>query len=133
MRAGPAGAVLSGVDPGLAPLPEPGVASGAEVWVAGWEWAGVLAGVEMDGLAVVGATTAATGLGCAVVVAGAMPAPRTPALGGPVGRALDAGPWAAAEGDAAGAAEGGTEATGRGVGFTVGAAGVVDDGAGLAC
>ena len=90
-----------------------------------------------DGLAVAGGTTAATGLGCADVVVDAAPTPRPAALVGPAGRAVEEEPWAAAEDededDAAGAEESGTDATGRGVDRTVGAAGLGDEGtAGLA-
>ncbi|MGB2609116.1 MAG: hypothetical protein WBC80_09075 [Isosphaeraceae bacterium] len=88
-----------------------------------------------DGLAVAGGTTAATGLGCADVVVDAAPTPRPAALAGPAGRAVEEEPWAAAEDedDAAGADESGTDATGRGVDRTVGAAGLGDEGtAGLA-
>ena len=82
-----------------------------------------------DGLAVAGGTTAATGLGCADVVVDAAPTPRPAALAGPAGRAVEEEPWAAAEDDAAGADESGTDATGRGVDRTVGAAGLGDEGA----
>jgi hypothetical protein len=93
----------------------------------------VLAAVETDGrLAAAGGTTAATGLGCAVVVPDAAPAPRPAALAGPAGRAVEEEPGAAAEEDAAGADESGTDATGRGVDRTVGAVGLGDEGAGLA-
>ena len=84
---------------------------------------------------VAGGTTAATGLGCADVVVDAAPTPRPAALAGPAGRAVEEEPWAAAEDedDAAGADESGTDATGRGVYRTVGAAGLGDEGtAGLA-
>ncbi len=85
-----------------------------------------------DCLAAAGGTTAATGLGCAVVVPDAAPAPRPAALAGPAGRPVKEEPWTTAEDDAAGAEESGTEATGRGVDRTVGAEGLGDDGAGLA-
>ncbi|MGA2700210.1 MAG: hypothetical protein ABSH35_03835 [Isosphaeraceae bacterium] len=131
-RAGLAPGVVSGGDPG--PLPEAGAAAEAEVGAAGWEGAGVLAAVETDGrLAAAGGTTAATGLGCAVVVPDAAPAPRPAALAGPAGRAVEEEPWAAAEDAAAGADESGTDATGRGVDLTVSAEGLGDEGAGLAC
>ena len=131
-RAGLAPGVVSCGDPG--PLPEAGAAAEAEVGAAGWEGAGVLAAVETDGrLAAAGGTTAATGLGCAVVVPDAAPAPRPAALAGPAGRAVEEEPWAAAEDAAAGADESGTDATGRGVDLTVSAEGLGDEGAGLAC
>ncbi len=129
-RAGLAPGVVSCGDPG--PLPEAGAAAEAEVGAAGWEGAGVLAAVETDGLAAARGTTAATGLGCAVVVPDAASAPRPAALAGPAGRAIEEEPWAAAEDDAAGADESGTDATGRGVDLTVGADGLGDAGAGLA-
>jgi hypothetical protein len=84
------------------------------------------------GLAAAGETTAATGLGCAVAVPDAPRAARPAALAGPAGRPAEDEPWAAAEDDAAGADESGTDATGRGVDLTVGAAGLGDEGAGLA-
>jgi len=87
----------------------------------------VLAALGTDGLAAAGRTAAATGLGCAVVVPGAAWAPRPAALAGPAGRPVEEEPWAAA-----GADESGTDATGRGVDLTVGAAGLGDEGAGLA-
>ncbi len=62
----------------------------------------------------------------------AAPTPRPAALAGPAGRAVEEEPWAEAEDeedDAAGADESGTDATGRGVDRTVGAAGLGDDGA----
>ena len=88
-----------------------------------------------DGRAGAGATTAATGLGCADVVVDAAPTPRPAELAGPAGRAVAEEPWAAAEDedDAAGADESGTDATGRGVDRTAGAEGLGDAGtAGLA-
>lgn len=87
----------------------------------------MFAAVRTDGLAAAGGTTAATGLDCADVVPDAAPTPRPAALAGPAGRAVEEEPWAAAEDDAAG-----TDATGRGVDLTVGAEGLVDEGAGLA-
>jgi len=62
----------------------------------------------------------------------AAPTPRPAALAGPAGRAVEEEPWAEEE-DAAGADESGTDATGRGVDLTVGAEGLGDEGAGLAC
>ena len=62
----------------------------------------------------------------------AAPTPRPAALAGRAGRAVEEEPWAEAEDeeeDAAGADESGTDATGRGVDRTVGAAGLGDDGA----
>jgi len=81
----------------------------------------VLAALGTDGLAAAGETTAATGLGCTVVVLDAAPPPRPAALAGPAGRAVEEGPWAVA-----GADESGTDATGRGVDLTVGAEGLGD-------
>jgi hypothetical protein len=75
---------------------------------------------------------AATGLGSAVVVPDAARAARPAALADPAGRPAEEEPWAAAGDDAAGADESGTDATGRGVDLTVGAAGLGDEGAGLA-
>jgi hypothetical protein len=92
----------------------------------------VFAAVGTDGLAAAGGTTAATGLGCADVVVDAAPTPRPAAVAGPAGRAVEEGPWAAAEDeedDAAGADESGTDATGRGVERMVGAAGLGDEAA----
>ncbi|HMF39006.1 MAG TPA: hypothetical protein VKF17_20400 [Isosphaeraceae bacterium] len=129
-RAGLAPGVVSCDDPG--PLPEAGAAPAAEVGAAGWEGAGVLAAVATDALAAAGGTTAATGLGCAAVVADAAPTPRPAALAGPAGRPVEEEPWAAAEDDVGGADESGTDATGRGVDLTVGAEGLGDEGAGLA-
>jgi hypothetical protein len=91
----------------------------------------VFAAVGTDGLAAAGGTTAATGLGCADVVVDAAPTPRPAAVAGPAGRAVEEGPWAAAEDedDAVGADESGTDATGRGVDRMVGAAGLGDEAA----
>ncbi len=63
------------------------------------------------------------------MVVDAAPTPRPAALAGPAGRAVEEGPWAEEEEDAAGADESGTDATGRGVDRTVGAAGLGDEGA----
>lgn len=128
-RAGLATGVVSCGDPG--PLPVAGVAFDAGDWAAGWEEAGAVVAEEAGGLAALGGTTAATGLACTVVVLVAPLAPRPAALVCPGGRAGEKEPWAAAEGEAAGADESGTDATGRCVAFTVGAEGVVDEGAGL--
>ncbi len=129
-RAGLASAVVSCGDPG--PLPEAGAAAKAAVGAAGWMAAVAPGALWTDGLAAAGGTTAATGLGCAVVVPDAAPAPRPAALAGPASRAVAAEPWTGAEDDAARADECGTDATGRGVDLTVGAEGLGDEGAGLA-
>ena len=114
------------------PLPAAGAAAEAGIWAAVWAATGVVVAVGTVGLAAAAGTTAATGLGCAVVEPAAAPGPRPVALAGPGGRAVEEEPWVAAEGDAAGADESGTDATGRGVDLTVGAEGVVDEGVALA-
>ncbi len=127
-RAGLPSAVVSCGDPG--PLPEAGAAARAAVGAAGWKGAGAPGAAGTDALAAAGGTTAATGRGCAVVVPDPAPPPRPATLAGPAGRPVAEEPWAGADDDAARADESGTDATGRGVDLTVGAAGLGDAGAG---